>query len=156
MKRLIKAVAIGAMALGLAGCGVFDNKAEKVLGLDSPTMKEALGDLASAAKMVDQFQKLSVGEMMTAQKVSTTIMSKIKAEWVPQLNSKATELGVKEFAVTFNEDDGDGVLVLPDKESGKFSGFVQGVATADGDKADFVIRISASVANGNVSYEFKR
>ena len=156
MKNIMMGIVVAMTALGIAGCGVLDNKAEKVLGLDDVTMKEALGDLGAASKMMDQLQKLSLGDMMAAQNASEAIMAKLKAEWIPQLKAKASGMGVKEFAVSFNEDEGEGVIVLPEKQRGKFYGMVQGVAIADGDKAEFMFRITATIANGNVSYEFKK
>ncbi len=155
-KKLMMIAMVGIIALGIVGCGFLDNKAEKVLGLGDATMKDALGDLGAATKMAEQLKGLSIGDMLSAQNASEAIMAKLKAEWIPQLKVKATELGVKDFAVSFDEDEGEGVLVLPEKDSGKFSGVVQGVATADGDKAEFIFRISATIVNGKVSYTFKR
>ena len=81
-------------------------------------------------------------------------MKKLEVEWFPQLHAKARELGVKQFSVKFDDD--DGVLLLPDGKVGKFSGLMSGTAKADGDEAEFTFRLEAEVVNGNVAYEIKR
>lgn len=153
MKKLIKIASIASIA-AIAGCGFLENKAEKVLGYDDSSMSGAIADLAEGAKMADKLTKLSIGEMMTVNKVCDATEAKLLKEWVPQLQAKAKTMGVESFEVTFNEDKSEGVLVFPDG-NGKYSGVVQGTAKADGDTCEFVFRLTVTVANGTVEYEFK-
>ncbi len=131
-----------------------DNKAAKVLGLDQTTLGEAARDLDAIGKLMDKFKNLSPANVETVESVSKVVVKKLEVEWFPQLHAKARELGVKQFSVKFDDD--DGVLLLPDGKVGKFSGLMSGTAKADGDEAEFTFRLEAEVVNGNVAYEIKR
>lgn len=139
---------------GSLGGADADNKAAKVLGLDQTTLGEATRDLDAIGKLMDNIKNLSPAEMETVENMSKVVRKKLEAEWFPRLSAKAKELGVKQFSVKF--DDEDGVLLLPDGKVGKFSGLMSGTAKADGDEAEFSFRLEAKVVNGNVTYEIKR
>ena len=132
-----------------------NNKAEKVLGLDKAKLSDALADLDAAGKMMENFKNLSFSQIEVVEKLSGIVTKKIQAEWLPQLHAKAKRLGVKEFSVELDEE--DGVVLLPDDKTGsKYSGLVSGKAKADGDEAEFAFRLEVNVVNGNVTYEVKQ
>lgn len=132
-----------------------NNKAEEVLGLDKVKLSDMRADLDAAGKLVENFKNLSFSQIEVVEKVSGIVTKKIQAEWLPQLHAKARRLGVKEFSVELDEE--DGVVLLPDDKTGsKYSGLVSGKAKADGDEAEFAFRLGVKVANGNVTYEVKQ
>lgn len=141
-------------AMLLARCGALENKADNVLGLDETTMSECVKDLAACAKLAERAQSLSLSDMLAVDRVSSAVLAKLKSEWVPQLEEKAKQQGVKSFSIDFKEDGEGGVLLLP--QDGKFKGFVSGTAHADSDETDFIFRLEATVSDGAVDWELKR
>lgn len=131
-----------------------DNKADKVLGLDQKSLSEAAKDIEAAGKMMEKFKNLTLDNMEYTEKVTKVVQRKLEAEWFPQLQTKARKMGIKQFSVEFDDD--DGVLLLPDDQAGRFSGMMSGTAKADGDETEFSFRLEAKVVNGNVTYEIKR
>ena len=132
-----------------------NNKAEKVLGLDKAKLSDALADLNAAGKMMENFKNLSFSQIEVVEKLSGIVTKKIQAEWLPQLHAKAKRLGVREFSIELDEE--DGVVLLPDDKTGStYSGLVSGKAKADGDEAEFAFRLEVKVVNGNVTYEVKQ
>lgn len=140
---------------GAGGGDSENNKAEKVLGLDKVKLSDVRADLDAAGKMMENFKNLSPSQIDVVEKISGIVTKKIQAEWLPQLHAKAKRLGVKEFSVELDEE--DGVVLLPDDKTGsRYSGLVSGKAKADGDEAEFAFRLEAKVINGNVTYEIKQ
>ena len=131
-----------------------DNKADKVLGLDKTTLSEATQNLEEVGKILEKLKNLTPDNMEYTEKVTKVVQRKLEVEWFPQLRAKARKMGVKQFSVEFDDD--DGVLLLPDGQAGRFSGMMSGTAKADGDETEFTFRLEVKVVNGNVTYEIKR